>query len=99
MLEAKDNLLFFVYDLAGLAIYLGEELKRYPKILWAVFFHSFDIGGGESYLRPIGPHSFVNHVRADGSTEQLLIIRNVEHPNSILTTTLQKLELAFEPPS
>jgi hypothetical protein len=95
MLEARDNLLFFVYDLGALAIYLGEELKRHPKILWAVFFHSFDIGGSESYSRPIGPHSFVNRVHSDGSTEQLLIIRNVEYPNSVPPSTLKKIESAF----
>ena len=95
MLEARDNLLFLIYDLAALAVYLGEELKRYPKILWAVFFHSFDIGGNESYSRPIGPHTFVNHVRTDGSTEQLLIIRNVEYPNPVSRETLDKLKSAF----
>lgn len=95
MLESKENLLFFVYDLAALAIYLGEELKRHPKILWAVFFHSFDIGGNESYSRQIGPHTFVNQVSSDGSTEQMLIIRNIEYPEPVPAPTLQKLESAF----
>jgi hypothetical protein len=95
MLEAKDNLLFFVYDLAALAIYLGEEVKRYPNILWAIFFHNFDIGGSESYSRPIGPHTFVNQVRSDGSTEQMLIIRNIECSTLLPSSTIQKLESAF----
>jgi hypothetical protein len=97
MLEARDNLLFFVYDLAALAMYLGEELKRHPKILWAVFFHSFDIGGSEAYSKAIGPHTFVNQVSSDGSTEQMLIIRNIEFSTPVQSSTLQKLETTFAP--
>ena len=95
MLEARENLFFFGYDFTEVANYLGEELKKHPKLLCVVFFHSVDEGGGESYSKQMGVHQFVNNVRNDGSSEQLLIIRNVECPTLLSSSTVEKLECAF----
>ncbi len=95
MLEARENLLFFVYDLEVVATYLAEELKKYPQLLCLVFFHGFGGAGEESYSTPIGPHTFVQHVRRDGSTQQLLLIRNVECRANVPDSTLEKLQRAL----
>jgi hypothetical protein len=92
ILEASENLFFFTYDQTEVAPYLGEELKKYPQLLRAVFFHGFDGGSCESYIRAIGPHSFVQEVRSDGSINQSLIIRNPNCSHELPISTLKKLE-------
>lgn len=95
VIEAAKNLLFFVYDLRDLALVLAEELKRHPKLLWAIFYHSFVSSGDESFSVEIGPHTFTNQTMNDRSTQQALIIRNTACTNRVPLETLSKLNAAF----
>jgi len=98
IIEARDNLLFFSYDMQEVATYLAEELKKYPQLLCAVFFHSFNSGEGESYLIPIGPHDFLQEMRSDGSTSQSLIVRNPDCSRGLPVSTVKKLECCLTAP-
>ena len=92
IIEAVENLFLLVYDISALAAYLGEEVKKYPQLHSAIFYHTFDAGGGESFSRPISPHTFVQRVRRDSSTEQSLVVRNVDCTAVLQTKTLVRLE-------
>jgi hypothetical protein len=95
IIEAVENLFLLVYDINALAGCLGEELKKYPQLYSAVFYHTFDAGKSESYSRSIGSHLFVNGARSDGSTEQALVVRNTNHKTLLHPNTLEKLETAL----
>jgi len=97
VIEAKENLLFFVYDIRWLALTFGEELTRHQNLLRTVMFHSFVDGSRESAFAEIGPHTFSHRVRRDSSTEQSLTIRNVDCGSAVSAETLKKLDAVFIP--
>jgi len=95
VIEASKNLLFLVYDLRWVALCLAEELTKNPKLLWAIFYHSFGAGQDRSYSVEIGPHTFVNQSMNDHATQQSLIVRNTACKNPVPLSTLRKLHIAF----
>jgi hypothetical protein len=95
VIEASKNLLFFVYDLSEVALSLAQELTKHPKLLSAIFYHTFGAGPGESYSVEIGPHTFVNQSINDLATQQSLIVRNTACTNTVPLSTLRKLNMAF----
>jgi hypothetical protein len=95
IIEAVENLFLLVYDIRALAIYLGEEVKKYSQLHSTVFYHTFDAGRGESLSRSIGPHTFVSRPRSDGSTKQSLVVINTNCRAAPQANTLEKLETAL----
>jgi len=95
VIEASKNLLFFVYDLRWVALCLAEELTKYPKLLWAIFYHTFGTGRDDSHSVEIGPHTFINQSMTDHATQQSLIVRNTACNNPVPVSTIQKLNMAF----
>jgi hypothetical protein len=95
VLSAKHNLIFFVYDIRGLAAALAEEVEKHPKLLCAVMFHTFDDGGSDSQSVDIGEHTLIRQVRSDGAIEQSLIIRNPACKHPVAIETLDKVRSAF----
>lgn len=73
---ASENLIFFVFDVRGITAALAEEAEKYPKLLRAVMFHTFDDGRDESASFDIGPHTFTRQVKSGRAVEQSLVIRN-----------------------
>ena len=95
VIEAKENLLLFVYDIESLALTLGEEVAKHQNLLRTVIFHSFVDGSTESVSQNVGPHTFSHVVRLDRSTEQSLTIRNPQRSFSVPAETLKKLDEVF----
>jgi hypothetical protein len=95
VIEAKENLLLFVYDIRSLAATFGEEVAKYPNLLRTVIFHSFVDGSTESASANVGPHTFSHLIRSDRSTEQSLTIRNSECSFTVPRETIRKLEAIF----
>lgn len=95
VIEAGKNLLFFVYDLSEVALSLAEELTKHPKLLSAIFYHTFGAGPDESYSVEIGPYTFVNQSINDLATQQSLIVRNTACTNTVPLATMRKLNMAF----
>jgi len=75
VIEAKENLLLFLYDIQGLALTFGEEVAKHPNLLRTVIFHSFVDGSIESASENIGPHTFSHLVRPDRVILLLLEVR------------------------
>lgn len=97
VIEAKENLLLFVYDIRSLALTFGEEVANHRNLLRTVIFHSFVDGPTESVSDNVGPHTFSHMVRPDSSTEESLTIRNVQCRFSVPGETLRKLDDVFIP--
>ena len=97
VIEAKENLLLFVYDIQSLALTFGEEVANHQNLLRTVIFHSFVDGSTESISQDIGPHTFSHLVRPDRSTEESLTIRNAQGSFSVPAETLKKLDDIFIP--
>lgn len=95
VIEAKENLLLFVYDIQALALTFAEEVANHQNLLRTVIFHSFVDGSTESVSENVGPHTFSHLVRADRSTEESLTIRNAQCGFSVPSETLRKLDEIF----
>lgn len=95
VLEARENLLLFVYEIRSLALTLGNEVVNHQHLLRTVIFHSFVDGSSESISENVGPHTFSQLIRPDGSTEESLTIRNAQCGFSIPDETLRKLDQIF----
>lgn len=95
VIEAKENLLLFVYDIRSLALTFAEEVANHRNLLRTVIFHSFIDGSTESTCANIGSHTFSHLVRPDRSTEESLTIRNAQCSSSVPAETLMKLDAVF----
>jgi hypothetical protein len=95
VIEAKENLLLFVYDVRWLALTFEEEIANHSDLLRTIIFHSFVDGSTESVSANIGSHTFSHLVRPDSSTEESLTIRNARCSFSIPPETLRKLDAVF----
>jgi len=95
VIEAKQNLLLFVYDIQWLAATLAEEVAKYPNLVKTVIFHSFVDESTESASANIGPHTFSHLIRNDRSMEQSLTIRNGQSGFKLPRETSSKLDAIF----
>jgi hypothetical protein len=89
IIEARENLLLFVYDVRSLRLTLGEKVANHQNLLRTVIFHSFVDGSIESVSERFGPHTFSRLVRPDRSTEESLTIRNGQCNFSVPGETLK----------
>lgn len=97
VIEAKENLLLFVYDIQSLALTIEEEVANHQNLLRTVIFHSFMDGSTESVFANFGTHTFSHVVRRDRSTEESLTIRNPRCSFSVPGETIRKLDEIFIP--
>lgn len=97
VIEAKENLLLFVYDIESLALTIEEEVANHQNLLRTVIFHSFVDGSTESVFANVGPHTFSHVVRRDRSTEESLTITNPRCSFSVSGETIRKLDEIFIP--
>lgn len=95
VVPASENLIFFAYDIRALVAAVAEEAEKYPKLLRAIMFHTFDDSRDESGSVDIGPHTFTRQTRSDGSVEQSLIIRNKMCNKPVSAETQKMVDSAF----
>lgn len=92
---ANENVIFFVYDIRWIAAALAEEVCKYPNLLCAAVFQSFDDGKDEIWSVNLGPHTHARLLRNDGAAERSLIIRNLACRHQVAAETLGKVTSAF----
>jgi hypothetical protein len=95
VIPSSENLIFFVYDMGSLARALAEEAEKYPKLLSAIMFHTFDDGRDDSGSVRIDGHTFTRQIRSDKSVEQSLIVRNRMCNQSVSAETQKMVDSAF----
>lgn len=95
VMPAGENFIFLAYDVRGLAALLAEEVEKYPKLLCAILFHTFDDGRDESWSVDLGAHTFTRRVRSDKAVEQSLLIRNGKCTLAVSRDTLEMINHAF----
>jgi hypothetical protein len=67
---------------------LGEEVRRYPKLLGVVLSH-------RSGTITLGQHAIVNKSLADAVQKQAVILINEDRSSPVMNDTRQKIERAF----
>jgi hypothetical protein len=95
VMPAGENLILFAFDAKGIAEALAEEVGKYPKLLRAILFHTFDDGRDDSASVSIGPHTLARRIRSDGAVEQSLIVRNARCAHAVGVETLEMMDQAF----
>ena len=99
VIPTSENLILFIHDsvegIQWLAAAMAEEVEKYPQLLRAVMFHTFDDGREGPWSVDIGPHTLTRLIRCDGAVERSLTIRNSTCTYALAAETLEKVDSAF----